>query len=188
VSSDELIAAFELFALEGHLGLDVGGAEDVFEVHPLALGLHPLLHDLHDQLDVLRLLLGSLLQRLDVAIGQRVVDVRQRFIQDDGQLIHSSQHVASLLVRFDDHVGLGQGLVDLPQRFLKVPLLQSPGRYFDEVAGFLLHLKVEQFLQSQIVVLLIEVCLQNVVDVFDVFFLEILALEGVEGRQRLLIL
>jgi hypothetical protein len=59
------------------LGLDIRSHEDILEIHPFPLSLHPLLHDFHDELNVLRELFSAGLDRPDVAIGESVVDVGQ---------------------------------------------------------------------------------------------------------------
>lgn len=80
VPSYKLIAYVKLLGLEWHLGLDIRGHEDIFEIHPLSLCLHPLLHDFHDELDILGEFFSTWLDGLDVAVGESVIDVSQRLI------------------------------------------------------------------------------------------------------------
>lgn len=77
MSSDELITYFKIFGLQWHLGLDIWCDEDVFEIHPFALCLHPLFNDVHYELDILAEFLGARLYGLDVAIGQGIVYISQ---------------------------------------------------------------------------------------------------------------
>jgi hypothetical protein len=172
MSAYELIAYLEIFGLQRHLSLDVGGDENVLKIHPLALRFHPLLHDFHYQLNVLGKLLCTWLDRPDVAIGKSVVDVGQRLIQDNSELVNLSQH-KSVLVGLNHHVRLQQCILDLAEGFLQVLFLQSLGRNFNQIRRPLLYVECEQLFQCQGVVLLVEGGLENLANFLNVLFLEI---------------
>jgi hypothetical protein len=75
MSFDEFIANLKIFRLQRHLSLDIWGSKDILKVHPFSLSLHPLLHDFHDELNILRQLLSSGLDGSDVSVGESIVDV-----------------------------------------------------------------------------------------------------------------
>lgn len=80
MSAYKFIADIKLFGFVWHLGLDIRRHEDVFQIHPLPLSLNPLLHDLHDELDVLGELFSARLDGLDVSVSEGVVHIGQGFV------------------------------------------------------------------------------------------------------------
>lgn len=103
MSSNKLVADLELLGFQWHLCLDIWSNEDILQIHPFTLSLYPLLHDLHDKLDVLGELLSAGFDGFDVSVGKCVVDVGKRFIEDYSKFVHLAQHVA-IFVRLYCHV------------------------------------------------------------------------------------